>query len=73
MIEYTGLTGPSAFWIIWNPFLFVDKNTVFGSEMNVDAWRCLATNLTNKSIFTHLKLWVAVARHNFKWVKTKIR
>ena len=20
-------------------------------------------------IFTHLKLWVAVARHNFKWVK----
>ena len=23
-------------------------------------------------IFTHLKLWVAVARHNFKWVKIKI-
>ena len=22
-------------------------------------------------IFTHLKLWVAVARHNFKWVKIK--
>ena len=20
-------------------------------------------------IFTHLKLWVAAARHNFKWVK----
>ena len=20
-------------------------------------------------IFTHLKLWVAIARHNFKWVK----
>ena len=24
-------------------------------------------------IFTHLKLWVAIARHNFKWVKTYIR
>ena len=23
-------------------------------------------------IFTHLKLWVAVARHNFKWVKIVI-
>ena len=23
-------------------------------------------------IFTHLKLWVAVARHNFKWVKITI-
>ena len=23
-------------------------------------------------IFTHLKLWVAVARHNFKWVKILI-
>ena len=21
-------------------------------------------------VFTHLKLWIAVARHNFKWVKT---
>ena len=25
--------------------------------------------LGNMIIFTHLKLWVAVARHNFKWVK----
>ena len=23
-------------------------------------------------IFKHLKLWVAVARHNLKWVKIKI-
>ena len=23
-------------------------------------------------IFTNLKLWVAVARHNFKWVKIQI-
>ena len=23
-------------------------------------------------IFTHLKLWVAVARYNFKWVKIAI-
>ena len=21
-------------------------------------------------VFTHLKLWIASARHNFKWVKT---
>ena len=24
-------------------------------------------------IFTHLKLWVAVASHNFKWVKNKFK
>ena len=24
-------------------------------------------------IFTHLKLWVAVATHNFKWVKMYVR
>ena len=23
-------------------------------------------------IFTHLKLWVAVARHNFKWEEFKL-
>ena len=23
-------------------------------------------------IFTHLKLWVAIARHNFRWVKIMI-
>ena len=23
-------------------------------------------------IFTHLKLWVAIARHNFKWMKNKL-
>ena len=23
-------------------------------------------------IFTHLKLWIASARHNFKWVKIQI-
>ena len=24
------------------------------------------------AIFSHLKLWVAVARHNFKWVEIQI-
>ena len=24
-------------------------------------------------IFTHLKLWIASARHNFKWVKNQIK
>ena len=23
-------------------------------------------------IVTHLKLWVAIARHNFKWMKNKL-
>ena len=24
-------------------------------------------------MFTHLKLWIASARHNFKWVKIQIK
>ena len=32
---------------------------MFGLKLNKIIWL----------IFTHLKLWVAVARHNFKWVK----
>ena len=31
----------------------------------------LDLNLTNSTIFNHLKLWIAVARHNFKWLKIK--
>ena len=37
-----------------------DQITVIGKEMS-------AKNL--RGIFTHLELWVAVARHKFKWVK----
>ena len=29
-------------------------------------------DLANKLIFSHLKLWIAVARHNFKRLKIKI-
>ena len=28
--------------------------------------------LEGNFIFTHLKLWIASARHNFKWVKIRI-
>ena len=31
----------------------------------------LGLKLYKQILFTHLKLWVAVARHNFKWVKVK--
>ena len=32
---------------------------MIGLKLNKYAW----------GIFTHLELWVAVARHNFKWVE----
>ena len=28
--------------------------------------------LNNRNNFYHLKLWVAVATHNFKWLKIRI-
>ena len=31
-----------------------------------------ASERTTLQIFTHLKLWVAVAKHNFRWVKNNI-
>ena len=33
----------------------------------------LDPKLNKQVIFTHLMLWVAVARHNFKWVKNQIK
>ena len=30
------------------------------------------TNLQIQGIFSHLKLWIAVAIHNLKWLKIKI-
>ena len=37
--------------------------------LNIKICKGLVSNKTCMSIFTHLKLWVAVARHNFKWVE----
>ena len=31
--------------------------------------KCSVSNKTNIRIFTHFKLWIAVARHNFKRVR----
>ena len=39
--------------------------SVTGNKMSVQAYQIKLI----LAIFTHLKLWIAVARHNFKWVK----
>ena len=55
------------------------------STLNTSSWTCLRYNVTSTNkiskssppvcqkwmIFTHLKLWIASARHNFKWVKMR--
>ena len=45
----------------------VDPRTVRveGLGASHDVW----SQIKQMLIYTHLKLWVAVARHNFKWVK----
>ena len=36
---------------------------------NINISKCLFSNeIKTSNVFTHLKLWFAVARHNFKWV-----
>ena len=36
-------------------------------------WRCKLGQIEQIwVIFSHLKLWVAAARHNFKWVKNEM-
>ena len=52
--------------------LLVDQITVIGNEMYVYTSRFANICAQIKQIwviFSHLKLWVAVARHNFKWLK----
>ena len=46
----------------------------FGNEKHQDLQMFgLKINERDKVIFTHLKLWGALARHNFKWVKIEVR
>ena len=47
----------------------LNKLTDIGTETTAEKLRMFHLHLTKYSIFTHLKLWVAVARHNFKCVK----
>ena len=61
---------------LFNPFLdnhdysrFNKEITVFGDEMCVQTSGVANVWSQIKKMFTHLKLWVAVASHNFKWVK----
>ena len=52
-----------------------DQITVTGDEMNFQILRFANAWSEIKQIwviFTHLKLWIATAIHNFKWVKIKI-
>ena len=55
--------------------LLVDQITVIGNKMCDKTSRfanICAQKKTNKKFFQPLKLWVAVARHNFKWLKIQI-
>ena len=56
---------------------FISKlNHIIGNEMS--AWTWMSANVWFQIkqiwvIFTHLKLWVAVARNHFKWMKIIIK
>ena len=47
-------------------------NAVIGNEMSVQHQHCQMFGLQvyEYSFFTHFKLWIAVARHSFKWVNS---
>ena len=48
---------------VYSRFQMSNKSAIF-------AYIYILTEIIHKSVnFTHLKLWFAVARHNFKWVK----
>ena len=56
----------------FNPFYWPPKSQLLGTKCVLEHPRF--ANDWSKIIqiwviFTHLKLWVAIARHNFKWVK----
>ena len=58
--------------VVFNLFFLTDQITVIGNEMSVYTSRFANVLCQIKQIsviFSHLKLWVAVARHNFKWLK----
>ena len=50
-----------------NQLLHVNYAFNFETLIHVGTWISQITQ-----IFSHLKLWIAVARHNFKWLKIKI-
>ena len=55
--------------------LLANLITVIGNEMSVYSSRFANVWSHIKKIgviFTHMKLWVAVARHNFMWAKIKM-
>ena len=49
---------------------FVKSNNFHSLEVVDRVSKAIFLNLNN---FTHLKLWIASARHNFKWVKIQIQ
>ena len=56
-------------------WLFECRSLINLSYVTCMSWHCyrICQFQTNaRYIFIHLKLWVAVARHNFKWVKIYI-
>ena len=66
------ITPPSATIVIFNIFyqqVMVMRNVC----LNTKICESLVSNETHMSnFFNHLKLWVAIARHNFKWRKIPI-
>ena len=54
--------------------LLADQITDIGNEISAKTFANICAQIKQICvIFSHLKLWVAVARHNFKWLKIKIK
>ena len=61
--------------VVFNPFYHPIKSLLLGIKMSAQTSKF--ANVWSQIwkisvIFTHLKLWIAVARHKVKWVKIKI-
>ena len=71
-IYYTWLLSCWSRLLSFLPYLLVDQITHTGNEMCVETSRFANVWSQIKQIcqnYTHMKLWFAVVRHNFKWVK----
>ena len=66
---------PIATTVIFTPFYQPIKSLLLGTKFvfkHQDSQIFGPKIKQIRVIFTHLKLWVAVARHNFKWVKNQL-
>ena len=66
---------PIATTVIFTPFYQPIKSLLLGTKFvfkHQDSQIFGPKIKQIRVIFTHLKLWAAVARHNFKWVKNQL-